>query len=91
MSEFIFVLCMYPLLICMLSIAGTYRMSTFYVMPIVIFVVFLILNVTVYDPAFFFWVGMYTIFSFIVSYITMLFVKGYKVVEREHEYRLFKE
>ncbi len=41
------------------------------------------LSVTVQDPAFFFWVGMYTILSFIVSYITILFIKGYKVVERE--------
>lgn len=52
-------------------------------MPMVTFLIFLMLNVTVHDPAFFFWVGMYTILSFIVSYITILFVKGYKVVERE--------
>ncbi|MFE6136043.1 YbeF family protein [Bacillus sp. NPDC057893] len=83
MREFIFILCIYPLLTCMLSIAGTYKVSTFYVMPIVTFVIFLILNVTVYDPAFFFWVGMYTIFSFVISYITILFVKGYKDVEKE--------
>lgn len=53
-------------------------------MPMVTFLIFLMLNVTVYNPAFFFWVGMYTISSLIVSYITILFVKGYKVVEREH-------
>ncbi len=41
------------------------------------------LNVTLYDPSFFFWVGMYTIFTFIISHITILFVKGYKDVERE--------
>lgn len=53
-------------------------------MPMVTLLIFLMLHVTVHDPAFFFWVGMYTILSFIVSYITILFVKGYKVVEREH-------
>ncbi|ACK90970.1 conserved hypothetical protein [Bacillus cereus AH820] len=52
-------------------------------MPMVTFLIFLMLNVTVHDPVFFFWVGMYTILSFIVSYITILFIKGYKVIERE--------
>ncbi|EJQ49981.1 Uncharacterized protein BWINRASL_03098 [Bacillus mycoides] len=84
MSEIIFVFCIYPLFICIFSIAGTYKVGTFYVMPMVTFIIFLMLNVTLYDPSFFFWVGMYTIFSFLVSYITILFVKGYKAVEREH-------
>ncbi|KZD45066.1 hypothetical protein B4083_0506 [Bacillus cereus] len=53
-------------------------------MPMVTFLIFLMLNVTLYDPSFFFWVGMYTIFSFVISYITILFVKGYKDVEKEH-------
>ncbi|KAA0764320.1 YbeF family protein [Bacillus sp. SH5-2] len=83
MSESIFIFCIYPLFICVISIAGTYKMGTFYVMPIVTFLIFLILNVALYDPSFFFWVGMYTIFAFIVSFITIFFVKGYKVVERE--------
>ncbi|MEC3542963.1 YbeF family protein [Bacillus thuringiensis] len=83
MSEIIFIFCIYPLLICIFSIAVTYKVGTFYAMPIVSFLVFLLLSVTVHDPAFFFWVGMYTILSFIVSYITILFIKGYKVVERE--------
>ncbi|MCH4568461.1 YbeF family protein [Bacillus sp. ES1-5] len=83
MSEFIFIFCIYPLLICIFSIAGTYKLGAFYVMPMVTFLIFLMLNITVYNPAFFFWVGMYTIFSFIISYITILFVKGYKVVGRE--------
>ncbi|AFU13903.1 hypothetical protein MC28_2481 [Bacillus thuringiensis MC28] len=52
-------------------------------MPMVIFLIFLMFNVTLYDPSFFFWVGMYTVFSFIISYITILFVKGYKAVEKE--------
>ncbi|MDM5194408.1 YbeF family protein [Bacillus hominis] len=83
MSEIIFVFCIYPLFICIFSIAGTYKVGTFYVMPIVTFIIFLMLNVTLYNPSFFFWVGMYTIFSFLVSYITILFVKGYKAVERD--------
>ncbi|BCC59921.1 YbeF family protein [Bacillus cereus] len=83
LSEIIFIFCIYPLLVCIVSIAGAYKVGTFYVMPIVTFLIFLMLNVTVYDPAFFFWVGMYTILSFIVSYITILFIKGYKVVKRE--------
>ncbi|EEL05236.1 hypothetical protein bcere0014_31100 [Bacillus cereus BDRD-ST196] len=53
-------------------------------MPMVTFLIFLMLNVTLYDPSFFFWVGMYTIFSFVISYITILFVKGYKDVEKEY-------
>ncbi|EJQ13318.1 hypothetical protein IE3_02217 [Bacillus cereus BAG3X2-1] len=83
MSESIFIFCIYPLLICIFSIAVTYKVGTFYVMPIVTFLIFLMLNVTLYDPSFFFWVGMYTIFIFIISHITILFVKGYKDVERE--------
>ncbi|EJV48219.1 Uncharacterized protein BC141101_02695 [Bacillus toyonensis] len=83
MSESIFIFCIYPLLICMFSIAVTYKIGTFYAMPMVTFLIFLIFNVTLYDPSFFFWVGMYTVFSFIISYITILFVKGYKAVEKE--------
>ncbi|PDZ42482.1 YbeF family protein [Bacillus wiedmannii] len=83
MSESIFIFCIYPLLICIFSIAVTYKVGTFYVMPIVTFLIFLMLSVTLYDPSFFFWVGMYTIFSFIISYITILFVRGYKAVDRE--------
>ncbi|PGM90843.1 YbeF family protein [Bacillus cereus] len=83
MSESIFIFCIYSLLICIFSIAVTYKVGTFYMMPMVTFLIFLMLNVTLYDPSFFFWVGMYTIFSFIISYITILFVKGYKAVERE--------
>ncbi|MBK5430291.1 MULTISPECIES: YbeF family protein [Bacillus] len=84
MSESIFIFCIYPLLICIFSIALTYKVGTFYMMPMVTFLIFLMLNVTLYDPSFFFWVGMYTIFSFVISYITILFVKGYKDVEKEH-------
>ncbi|PFA15994.1 hypothetical protein CN373_22630 [Bacillus cereus] len=84
MSEFIFVLCMYPVLIAIISVVGTYKVSTFYVMPIVTFLIFLMLEVALYDPSFFFWVGMYTIFSFIVSYITILFVNEYEAVEGKH-------
>ncbi|MEI4649779.1 YbeF family protein [Bacillus cereus] len=83
MSESILIFCINPLLICIFSIAVTYKVGTFYVMPMVTFLIFLMLSVTLYDPSFFFWVGMYTIFSFIISYITILFIKGYKVVERE--------
>ncbi|PHA68981.1 YbeF family protein [Bacillus toyonensis] len=83
MSESIFIFCIYPLLICMFSKAVTYKIGTFYVMPMVTFLIFLMFNVTLYDPSFFFWVGMYTVFSFIISYITILFVKGYKAVEKE--------
>ncbi|MED3539146.1 MULTISPECIES: YbeF family protein [Bacillus cereus group] len=83
MSESIFIFCIYPLLICIFSIAVTYKIGTFYVMPMVTFLIFLMFNVTLYDPSFFFWVGMYTVFSFIISYITILFVKGYKAVEKE--------
>ncbi|PEJ94288.1 YbeF family protein [Bacillus toyonensis] len=83
MSESIFIFCIYPLFICMFSIAVTYKIGTFYAMPMVTFLIFLMFNVTLYDPSFFFWVGMYTVFSFIISYITILFVKGYKAVEKE--------
>ncbi|MBF7149846.1 YbeF family protein [Bacillus toyonensis] len=83
MSESIFIFCIYPLLICMFSIAMTYKIGTFYALPMVTFLIFLMFNVTLYDPSFFFWVGMYTVFSFIISYITILFVKGYKAVEKE--------
>ncbi|MFJ8530599.1 YbeF family protein [Bacillus sp. NPDC094106] len=82
MSELIFLLFICPLLIFILSVIGTLRTRTSYVMPIVTFAIFLILGVTLFTPSFFFWVGMYSIFSFIVSYMTLLFVKGYEAIER---------
>ncbi|MDM5156066.1 YbeF family protein [Bacillus sp. DX1.1] len=83
MSEFIFVLLLCPLLIFIVSVIGTRMTKTYYVMPIVTFAIFLILGVTMFSPSFFFWVGMYSIFSFIVSYMTLLFVKEYEAVERK--------
>ncbi|KEK25810.1 YbeF family protein [Bacillus gaemokensis] len=82
MNELIFVLFVCPLLIFIVSVIGTRRTRTYYVMPIVTFAIFLILGVILFTPLFFFWVGMYSIFSFIVSYMTLLFVKGYEAVER---------
>ncbi|MFB6647268.1 YbeF family protein [Bacillus toyonensis] len=81
MNELIFVLLICPLLIFIVSVIGTRKAQTYYVMPIVTFASFLILGVIAFTPKFFFWIGMYSIFSFIVSYMTLLFVKGYKFVE----------
>lgn len=81
MNELIFVLLICPLLIFIVSVIGTRKTQTYYVMPIVTFASFLILGVIAFTPKFFFWIGMYSIFSFIVSYMTLLFVKGYKFVE----------
>ncbi|KFN04070.1 DUF2651 domain-containing protein [Bacillus clarus] len=79
MNELIFVLLICPSLIFIVSIIGTRRTRTYYVMPIVTFAIFLIVGVITFTPKFFFWVGMYSIFSFIISYMTLLFVKGYEV------------
>ncbi|MEY8347416.1 YbeF family protein [Bacillus cereus] len=84
MSEFIFVLFICPLLIFIVSVIGTRKTRTYYVMPIVTFAIFLILGVISFPPSFFFWVGMYSIFSFIISYMTLLFVKGYEMIEEKH-------
>ncbi|PGT17166.1 YbeF family protein [Bacillus cereus] len=81
MNELIFFLLICPLLIFIVSVIGTRRTKTYYVMPIVTFASFLIIGVFAFTSKFFFWVGMYSIFSFIVSYMTLLFVKGYEVVE----------
>ncbi|NSL65267.1 YbeF family protein [Bacillus toyonensis] len=81
MNELIFVLLICPLLIFIVSVIGTHKTQTYYVMPIVTFASFLILGVIAFTPKFFFWIGMYSIFSFIVSYMTLLFVKGYEFVE----------
>ncbi|MDA1798925.1 YbeF family protein [Bacillus cereus group sp. BY6-1LC] len=81
MNELTFVLLICPLFIFIVSVIGTRKTKTYYVMPIVTFATFLIIGVIVFTPKFFFWVGMYSIFSFIVSYITLLFVRGYEVVE----------
>ncbi|MGR3774789.1 YbeF family protein [Bacillus paramycoides] len=81
MNELIFVLLICPVLIFIVSIIGTRRTRTYYVMPIVTFASFLILGVIAFPQKFFFWVGMYSIFSFIVSYMTLLFVRGYEVAE----------
>ncbi|WP_020059217.1 YbeF family protein [Bacillus sp. 123MFChir2] len=83
MSEFIFVLFVCPLLIFILSVIGTRITKTYYVMPIITFAIFLILAVTLFNRTFFFWVGMYSIFSFLVSYITLLFEKGKKEVDKK--------
>ncbi len=81
MNELIFVLLICPLLIFIVSVMGTRKTKTYYVMPIVTFASFLIIGVIALTPKFFFWVGMYSIFSFIVSYMTLLFVRGYEVAE----------
>ncbi|MEH6978099.1 DUF2651 family protein, partial [Bacillus pseudomycoides] len=64
MSELLFFLFICPLLIFIVSVLGTRRTRTYYVMPIVTFAIFLILGVILFPPSFFFWVGMYSIFSF---------------------------
>ncbi|OHX30089.1 YbeF family protein [Bacillus mycoides] len=81
MNELIFVLLICPLLIFIVSVIGTRRTRTYYVMPIVMFASFLIVGAIAFPPKFFFWVGMYSIFSFIISYMTLLFVRGYEVAE----------
>lgn len=81
MNELIFVLLICPLLIFIVSVIGTRKTKTYYVMPIVTFASFLIIGVIAFTTKFFFWVGMYSIFSFIVSYMTLLFVRGYEVAE----------
>lgn len=81
MNELIFVLLICPLLIFIVSVIGTRRTRTYYVMPIVTFASFLIVGAIAFPPKFFFWVGMYSIFSFITSYMTLLFVRGYEVAE----------
>ncbi|WP_459499798.1 YbeF family protein [Bacillus sp. C1] len=84
MNELMFVLFICPALIFIVSVIGTRRTKTYYVMPIVTFAIFLILGVILFPPSFFFWVGMYSIFSFIVSYMTLLFIKGYEAIEEKH-------
>ncbi|MFJ1118524.1 YbeF family protein [Bacillus thuringiensis] len=81
MNELIFVLLICPLFIFIVSVIGTRKTKTYYVIPIVTFASFLIIGVIAFTPKFFFWVGMYSIFSFIVSYVTLLFVKRYKLAE----------
>lgn len=81
MNELIFVLLICPLLIFIVSVIGTRRTRTYYVMPIVTFASFLIVGAIAFPPKFFFWVGIYSIFSFIISYMTLLFVRGYEVAE----------
>ncbi|PEA55281.1 hypothetical protein CON64_07760 [Bacillus pseudomycoides] len=83
MREFIFALLVCPLLVFIFSVIGTRITKTYYVMPIITFAIFLILAVTLFNRSFFFWVGMYSIFSFLVSYITLLFVKANKEIEKQ--------
>ncbi|MEH6889996.1 YbeF family protein [Bacillus sp. JJ864] len=83
MNEFIFALLVCPLLVFIFSVIGTRITKTYYVMPIITFAIFLILAVTLFNRSFFFWIGMYSIFSFLVSYITLLFVKGEKEVDKK--------
>ncbi|MGR5963072.1 DUF2651 family protein [Bacillus paranthracis] len=81
MNELIFVLLICPLFIFIVSVIGTRKTKTYYVMPIVTFASFFNNRCyRLYSKIFLLgWHVQHLLI--IVSYMTLLFVKGYEVAE----------
>ncbi|MFD3449532.1 DUF2651 family protein [Microbacteriaceae bacterium 4G12] len=73
-----FIFIYFPLIIVVASITGTILLKNFYMMPVLVFLVFLVLTFTVFNSTFFVWVLMYTGLSLLVSIITWAVRKFFK-------------
>ncbi|PRP53586.1 hypothetical protein C7B71_17270 [Bacillus halotolerans] len=60
-----------PLAIIVLSVAGTYVCKNVYMMPLVSLIISLVLTFTVFNQSFLGWAVVYSLFSLILSYITL--------------------
>ncbi|WP_336183796.1 YbeF family protein [Bacillus sp. 205(2023)] len=60
-----------PLAIIVLSVAGTYVCKNVYMMPLVSLIISLVLTFTIFNQSFLGWAVVYSLFSLILSYITL--------------------
>lgn len=60
----------FSVIVIITSIIGSFLIKKWFVMPLLTFVIFAILTVTVFNESFFIWVVFYTILSIIISLIT---------------------
>ncbi len=67
--EVVSIIFLFPLLALITSIIGYIYFKRWIVMPLVIFLIFLLYMFTNYNKTFFFWVIVYTVISLIVSII----------------------
>jgi hypothetical protein len=68
------VLFIFPIAVIVASIIGFLLVRKWFVMPILTFIVFTILMLSVFNETFFIWVVIYTILSIVVSFV-MKFIK----------------
>ncbi|AZV49146.1 hypothetical protein BJH90_14325 [Bacillus halotolerans] len=67
-----------PLAIIVLSVAGTYVCKNVYMMPLVSLIISLVLTFTVFNQSFLGWAVVYSLFSLILSYITLMVLRKRK-------------
>ncbi|MEC1752142.1 YbeF family protein [Bacillus mojavensis] len=68
-----------PLAVIVLSVAGTYVCKNVYMMPLVSLIISLVLTFTIFNQSFLGWVVVYSLFSLILSYITLMVLRKKKV------------
>jgi hypothetical protein len=66
--EFSLILFIFPIVVVVTSIIGFLLFRKWFVMPLLTFIVFAFLMMTVYNESFLSWLVLYTILSIIVSY-----------------------
>lgn len=71
MSEFTMVLFLFPLVVLIASLIGYLIFKKLFVMPLVTLVVFIVLAFTIFNQTFFIWAIIYTVLSFLVSFILL--------------------
>ncbi|MCY9093125.1 YbeF family protein [Bacillus mojavensis] len=67
-----------PLAVIVLSVAGTYVCKNVYMMPLISLIISLVLTFTIFNQSFLGWVVVYSLFSLILSYITLMVVRKRK-------------
>lgn len=67
-----------PLAVIVLSVAGTYVCKNVYMMPLISLIISLVLTFTIFNQSFLGWAVVYSLFSLILSYITLMVVRKRK-------------
>ncbi|MCY9188906.1 YbeF family protein [Bacillus mojavensis] len=67
-----------PLAVIVLSVAGTYVCKNVYMMPLISLIISLVLTFTIFNQSFLGWVVVYSLFSLILSYITLMVLRKRK-------------
>ncbi len=66
-------LVVFPILILIYSIVGTWQSKKFYIMPLFTIFIFSVITIIIDNPSFSRWVLIYTFFSLIISLIVWFF------------------